>query len=40
MKLFGGTPLARRFAAGEKLSDAQLAIAKSKVGEEKQGVTH
>jgi len=30
-KLFGGTPLVRSFAAGEKLSDAQLAAAKSKV---------
>ncbi|HMB39603.1 MAG TPA: transposase [Wenzhouxiangellaceae bacterium] len=31
--LFGGIPLVRSFAAGEKLSDAQLAAVKSKVDE-------
>ena len=30
-RLFGGTPLVRSFAAAEKLSDGQLAAAKSKV---------
>ena len=33
MKLFGGSPLVRSFAAGEKLSDAQLAAVAMKITE-------